>query len=175
MSVSSTKPLEHVLTMFLKLKLTGVELHRCRGLEGWSCRLSVRQGNPNLTVRWLIPLYSQCSASPAAASLPARVQRLAFEPHISHEYSCILLGWADAHSGLSFLNHSSCMHVFAFFAGRYMSMNRLASAERPVGERKSVSLGHNLRPHQCSIRRTHSFPGLYALGLFSNSILSRRA
>lgn len=56
--------------MFLKSELTSVKLHRCRGLEGWSCWLSVGLGNPNLTTRWLILLYSPTPASCENAAGP---------------------------------------------------------------------------------------------------------
>ena len=79
-SVSSVRSLKEHIGNVAGLELTGVELHRCQGLEGWSCRLSVRTGNPNLTVRWLIPLYSRISAYSGDTSPPARAAAVSIWP-----------------------------------------------------------------------------------------------
>ena len=99
--------------MFLKLGLTGVELHRCRGLEGWSCRLSVGIGNPNLTVRWLVLLYSPIPASSDGRRRPppVRVGRLSPKPkpRTKGEHS-----WADARHVLFLSELQPRAPVFAF-------------------------------------------------------------
>ena len=109
----------------------------------------MRQGNPNLTVRWLIPLYSQSSALSATTSPPARVQHLASKPtpHISREHSC-LVGLTPI-AAYPFLNHnSSYMHQY-LRSPRAVTHYELAG-EQSVGARKSVSLGCNPRSHQYS-------------------------